>query len=441
MSKDTTPISVALLWRELLRWLALCTVLSVVVGSVVAFFLWALDQVTALQWHYVWLVYLLPAAGLISGWLYFRFGQNCELGSGQIYSRIQQFSRSSDSGDQQPNESPEAKVPWHMAALVLVGTLLTHLFGGSAGREGTAIQVGGALASGLATWLRLRPPDTATLLRAGVAAGFGAVFGTPFAAALFAVEVVGCRVSRLNTIITCLFSAVLADRMTTWWGVQHTRYAINGETVSAIDLGSLTKIGMLSVAFGIVAWLFLRMTNWISLKSQRLIAAPWLRPVFGGLVIIALAWLINSRQYLGLGVEPNPLHPQDDCITSSFSSAGIDRLSWLWKSLFTAVTVGCGFKGGEATPLFYIGATSGNALGTYCDLSIDLAAGMGLVAVFAAVNRTPLACTMMAVELFAGQDASPLSAACLMIYSLTSCLIATTICNIRQLKIQLSKSE
>jgi H+/Cl- antiporter ClcA len=246
-------------WRKLLRWLAICLVLSVLIGSLVAFFLWALDQVTALQWRHSWI--LLPIGGAASGWLYYRFGRDCEAGNSLIYAQVKLGLESETVEGRTILQSQDTKVPWRMAPLVLLATLVTHLFGGSAGREGTAVQMGGALASGLARWLRLTQADTATLLQAGVAGGFGAVFGTPLAATIFALEVVGRGVSKFASLPACLFAAVVADGVTSWWGIEHTIYRINSDAFGSIEFLTVIKIVAIGVAFGAASWLFLQSTH------------------------------------------------------------------------------------------------------------------------------------------------------------------------------------
>lgn len=431
---STTGSSIVLQWRELLRWLAICIVLSVLVGSLVAFFVTALDSVTQIHWRNGWLLYFLPFAGIFSGWLYHRYGKDCEAGNSQIYAQVKQCSSTNAVGGIDAGEglhvgagpAPHDRVPWQMAPLVFIGTLVTHLFGGSAGREGSAVQIGGAIASGFARWLRLSRIETATILQAGVAAGFGAVFGTPLAAALFAIEVVGCKVARVVTLPVCLFCAIVADNVASLWGIEHTAFLMRADSISTISLFTLLKVVALAVAFGSAAGLFLQSTRLVVLVGQQWIVASWLRPAIGGLLINAIVLPLQWRQYLGLGVHSNPLEPQSVSIVTSFYSGGAEPLSWLWKTMLTAITVGSGFKGGEATPLFFIGATLGSVLGGLLQLPIDLAAGLGFVAVFAAATRAPLACTVMAIELFA-QDSSIGQATCLSLYAMAACVVATTV--------------
>jgi H+/Cl- antiporter ClcA len=379
-----------------LKWLAICLPLGAAVGSAVALFLWSLDQVTVLHWQYPWLLYLLPLAGILSGLMYHYVGQAAEGGNNLIMERIHQ---------------PGGGVPARMAPLVLIGTLITHLFGGSAGREGTAVQMGGSLAGTLCRWLRLGAEDARILLMCGVAAGFGAVFGTPLTGAIFALEVLAIGQMSYRALVPCLMASVIGDQANYAWGIGHTHYHIafsDGLPSSPeITLNWLLagKICIAASCFGLASVLFAELTHTLNRTCKRWIAVPWLRPAVGGCLVILIVWLIGDRDYLGLGVAAPPGNPGAVTIQSSFEPGGALWLSWWWKLLLTAVTVGCGFKGGEVTPLFFIGATLGHTLGRLLGVPVDLMAGLGFVAVFAGATNTPLACTIMAIELFApGSD-------------------------------------
>lgn len=376
--------------RFVVKWLALSGVLGAAVGSAVAFFLWSLDEVTLAHGRHPWLLYFLPLAGALSGLVYQRWGREVEGGNNLIIEQIHE---------------PGGGVPGRLAPLVLGGTLLTHLFGGSAGREGTAVQMGGSLAGTLGAWLRLDPDEMRLLLMAGVAAGFGAVFGTPLAGAIFALEVLTIGRMDYRGLIPCVIAALVGDRVTTAWGIAHTHYVIEppgGEAASAAFDGlRLAKVALAATIFGLASVLFAELTHGVNRLGKRLIAIPWLRPAAGGAVIVALVWLLGRRDYLGLGVVAGPGTPDAVTIVSCFRPEGAEWLSWWWKLLFTAVTVGSGFKGGEVTPLFFIGAALGHVLGVLLGVPVDWMAGIGFVAVFAGATNTPLACTIMAVELFA----------------------------------------
>ncbi|AXY72534.1 voltage-gated chloride channel protein [Paraflavitalea soli] len=391
MKKKAPSFEQLFIFRHLLKWTILTIPVAAVVGSLVALFLWLLDLATALQWHHQWLLYLLPLAGIIIHFLYQLWGKNAEAGNNLIMDEIHE---------------PGGGVPARMTPLVMITTLITHTFGGSAGREGTAVQMGGSMASLLGKWFRLSKEDTRIILMAGIAAGFGAVFGTPLTGAIFALEVLAIGRIQYNALIPCLMAAVFADIFCSAWGIKHTHYHINTFvtgpnpfTLLQVDFLLLAKIILAGIAFGLSGHLFARLSHYIKEQGNRYITKnKWLLPVIGGCLIIILTLLLNTRDYLGLGVLPS--HPGGASITTAFQPAGVSSWSWLWKLLFTAITVGTGFKGGEVTPLFFIGATLGNTLAVMTGAPVDLLAGLGFIAVFAAATNTPLACTLMGVELF-----------------------------------------
>ena len=398
-----------------LKWLAICVPCAATVGSAVALFLWSLDRVTELHWQNPWLLYLLPLAGLVSGALYHRFGKTAEAGNNLIMEQIHE---------------PGGGVPTRMAPLVLIGTLITHLFGGSAGREGTAVQMGGSIVATFGRWLKLNDADMRILLTSGIAAGFGAVFGTPLTGAIFAIEVLAIGRMSYTALIPCLIASIVGDQVNTAWGVGHTQYQVAwavsvSETASGMTLDwKLTgKVAIAAVCFGLTSVLFAQLTHGISSALKRTITIPWLRPAIGGILVILLTLALRDRDYLGLGVNANPGTPDAVTIQSCFLIGGAAMFSWWWKLLFTAVTVGSGFKGGEVTPLFFIGAALGNVLGQLLDAPVDLMAALGFVAVFAGATNTPLACAIMAIELFGHGNGSLLSSG-FVAYAAIACFLS-----------------
>ncbi len=389
---------------SVVRWAVIVTPMAVSVGSLCALFLWALDQATRLRFQYPWLLFGLPVAGAAIGLLYQWKGRAAQGGANLIVEQIHE---------------PGGGVPLRMAPLILVSTVVTHLFGGSAGREGTAVQMGGSLASGVAKLFRLDADDVRILLMAGIAAGFGAVFGTPIAGAVFALEVLAVGRIQYVALAPCLAAAILADWACHAWGVHHTLYHISylGQAADGgfhIEPWLLAKIALCGVAFGLVGLVFAEANHIFSALMKQVVPSPPMRPFVGGLIVIGLVYLCGTRDYLGLGVwspEPGAV-----TISSLFDGAHIHAWSWALKLVFTTVTLGSGFKGGEVTPLFFIGAALGNALSGVFGAPTDLLAAIGFVAVFAGASNTPLACTLMGVELFGSTHTVYIAVGCWVAY-------------------------
>lgn len=391
-------------WRSqsvlALKWIALLIPMAMAVGSACALFLWSLDLVTQTRFRHPWLLFLLPIAGFCVGWVYHAWGKPAEGGNNLIIDQIHE---------------PGGGVPRRMAPLILFGTVVTHLFGGSAGREGTAVQMGGSIAG---AFVRHLPLDRATgkiLLMAGVAAGFGAVFGTPLAGAVFALEVLTIGKVQYEALLPCFLAGLLADWTCHAWGIGHTVYQIQfpaGEfKVAPLLLG---KVLIAAVAFGLVSALFADLSHSLQATFKKAIRFAPARPIVGGIAVILLTYLVGTQDYLGLGVTAPEAGGVS--IVSFLNSPVIHPWSWLWKIVFTAVTLASGFKGGEVTPLFFIGAGLGNALAGVLGAPTDLFAALGFVAVFAGAANTPLACTLMGIELFGSTHAVYIAGACLIAY-------------------------
>ncbi|XZE34639.1 chloride channel protein [Pirellulaceae bacterium SH501] len=407
--RSTHPQHAIVLMRIVSKWSLLSVAVGICTGTMVALFLAGLDLVTEFHWRNPWLLYLLPIAGVVSIWMYRVAGKEADGGNNLILEEVYHYRRG---------------VPVRMAPLVLVGTWLTHLFGGSAGREGTAVQMGAAIAAGLGRWLSLSMEDVRKLLLCGVAAGFGAVFGTPVAGAVFAVEflVRGRVASRL--VVPCFLSALAGDQVVLLWGIDHTSYSI--AAVGDLHLLVMIKVVLAAICFGIASLLFSETTHWIQGSLKRWVATDWLRPVCGALVVIGLVHLFGTRDYLGLGVSAPPDRPNAVTIQSAFQSGGAGVASWFLKLIFTAVTVGSGFKGGEVTPLFFIGATLGHCLGLALGIPVGLMAALGFVAVFAGATKTPIASVIMAIELFAPHSPDAMRGG-FVIYAAIACFVANAV--------------
>ncbi|HEX4412616.1 MAG TPA: voltage-gated chloride channel family protein [Lacipirellulaceae bacterium] len=397
------------------KWFTIASLLGVGIGSAIALFLWSLERVTLYRFAHPAILFALPIAGIGIGALYQLFGKSCDGGNDLIIDQIHE---------------PDGGVPIRLAPLVLIGTVVTHLFGGSAGREGTAVQMGGSLAGGLGRWLKLSADDCRTLLMAGIAGGFGAVFGTPLTGAIFAMEVLAIGRISYEALVPCLIASIVGDYTVRAWGVGHTHYHISSlvgpgvlTTATPLQAMLLLKVAIAAAAFGLASVVFAEATHACNWAFKKVVRWPMLRPALGGVLVIGLAYALGTRDYLGLGTLAPPGDPHAITISSCFQQGGAGAWSWWWKILFTAVTLGSGFKGGEVTPLFFVGAALGNTLAGIFGAPVDLFAGLGFVAVFAGATNTPLACTIMGLEVFM-PGSSGLFESGFAIYLATACFLA-----------------
>jgi H+/Cl- antiporter ClcA len=371
------------------KWLFICALLGVSVGSVSAFFLVTLQWATDMRESHPWLIILLPLAGLGIGLLYHYFGKDVAAGNNLLIDTI---------------HDPKDFIPFKMGPFVLIGTIATHLFGGSAGREGTALQMAGSIADQLSRILKLGQADRIIVLIAAISAGFGSVFGTPLAGAVFALEVFLIGRLRYDAIFPAFLAAILASLVTDSWHVTHTHYHI--ALVPELSLSRVLLSLAAGVIFGVTAALFSKAIHQSGTLFKTRIPYPPLRPFIGGILVALGVWAMGTTKYIGLGIP---------VILESFEH-NLPPYDFLFKIIFTVITLSAGFKGGEVTPLFFIGATLGNALSYFIPLPVGLLAGMGFAAVFAGATNTPLACILMAIELFGAECAVYAAIACVVSY-------------------------
>ncbi|WP_263603609.1 voltage-gated chloride channel family protein [Chryseobacterium sp. PET-29] len=373
-----------------IKWLFISLIIGITAGTASAGFLESLSWATRFRESHAWLIAFLPLAGLAVGMLHYYFGKDVEAGNNLLIETI--------------HEPAKKIIPFKMAPFVYIGTIATHFFGGSAGREGTALQMAGAISDQFTKLLKLNEQDRKVLIISAIAAGFGSVFGTPLAGAVFGLEVFLIGKIRYNGIFPAFASAILADQVTRLWHVHHTEYLIG--VIPKNDFLPFIYSVIAGIVFGICAAAFSRLMHYGGFIFKSKFAYPPLRSFVGGIIIAAAVFAMGTTRYIGLGIP---------VIEEAFGEQ-LPLYDFVLKMLFTVVTLSAGFKGGEVTPLFFIGATLGSALSIFIPLPYGLLAGMGFVAVFAGATNTPLACTLMGIELFGAECGIYVAIACIVAY-------------------------
>lgn len=376
---------------HLVQWTLLGALVGAGAGASSAAFLESLSWATRTREHHPALLLTLPAVGFACGLAYHVVGGRSAGGSALIIDEVHE---------------PQTWLPRRMAPLIFVFSVFSHVAGASVGREGAAIQLAGAITDSVARVFRVQPPARRVLLIAAIAGGFGSVFGVPVAGAVFALEVLAVGRIRYDALVPAFVASLVGDRIVAALGVHHDPTPALG----AIDLTPLllAKVGVAGIAFGVVAIAFAEVTHIVKAQLARFVTWPPLRPVLGGVAIIAMTYAIDDRSYLGLSL---PL------ISRSLAGGiGVAAGAFALKLVFTSVSLGSGFQGGEVTPLFVIGATLGVTMAHLLDAPVELIAAVGFVAVFAGATNTPLACTITAIELFGATIAIPAAVACIVSY-------------------------
>lgn len=370
---------------SLLKWMTLASVIGILSGTASAYFLHSLEWVTHSRQANSSLILGLPLIGVFMGWGYHKYGANAIFGNHLVVGEA--------------NERKN-RIPLRMTPMVLTGTLLTHLFGGSAGREGTAVQMGASLADTVRRLLNLKSNDHRLVVMAGISAGFGSVFGVPFAGFIFGLEVQKVGRMRYNAVIPCLVSSILGDATAHYLQAPHARYPLLPQL--DLDLFLIMKCVMAGIIFGLFSIIFIESLRFLKKTWTQITPHKWIHPLFGGLLIVGLAFL-SGEQYLGLSLE---------LIEESMKPQALDFWISPLKLLFTSITLSAGFLGGEVTPLFVIGSTLGSAISPLLGVDPVFLACMGLVAVFAGCANTPFTCIIMGIELFGGGSAIYLGVIC-----------------------------
>ncbi|MBQ8584951.1 MAG: chloride channel protein [Butyricicoccus sp.] len=356
------------------KWTILALAVGIVVGVVGAVFAHAVTWATATRKAHGWLLYFLPFAGVFIVWLYRRCGMAKDTGTNRVLRAVRR----------------NGEMPLRTAPLIIVSTVLTHLFGGSSGREGAALQMGAALSAALNKVIPLDRKDDKIIKMCGMSAGFSALFSTPLAATVFAMECVTVGKMHYAAIYPCLLSALIAQMTALLLGGHPETFALTG--VPDLTAVSVVQAAVLGICCALIARLFCWMLGKAHHLYHHYLPNPYTAVFAGGCLVIVLTLIVGTRDYNGAGMD----------VIEHMLHEGASPIAFLLKIVFTALTLACGFKGGEIVPAFFTGAAFGAAFGGLLGMTPSFAGGVCMVAVFCGVTNAPLASLVLAYELFGG---------------------------------------
>lgn len=354
------------------KWILLALLIGGVVGGASSLFAGCLSWVTQFRADRPAVVLLLPFGGLLIVFLYQKIGKE-DRGTNQVLSTI----RSQD------------EVPLRSAPLIFIATALTHLLGGSAGREGAAIQLGGSIGNQLGRWIHLDEEDRHVIVMCGMSAAFSALFGTPMAAAVFALEVVSVGVMYYTALMPCMIASLIASQFAAGMGV--TPESFHVVDIPALSLETGLKMVIVAVGCAVVSIIFCMVLNAVAGLYAKWLKNPYIRVVVGACLVIAVTLLLRTDEYMGSGAE---------LIAKAVETGQTNTFAFLWKIILTALTMRAGFRGGEIVPSFCVGATFGCVMGNLLGLSPSICAACGMAAVFCGVTNCPITSILIAFEMF-----------------------------------------
>ncbi len=361
--------------RSSVKWVLFSLLSGCLIGFVGTAFFFAMNEVTSIRIAHPWMIFFLPAGGVLIVWFYRVLHDEADTGTNLILSAIH-------SGEE---------VPLRMAPLIFISTLATHLFGGSAGRESAALQLGGSIGNTLGKLFHFDEKDQHLMIMAGMSAAFSALFGTPMAAAIFSMEVVSVGIMHYSALVPCVVSALVAHGIATYMGASQEAFPLTD--VPSFSISTAVMLALLSILCAIVSILFCVMLHRSEYLYKKYIKNPYLRAAAGGCIIILLTLLVGNQDYNGTG-----MHVISQCITGD-----VRPEAFFLKMLFTALTLGAGYKGGEIVPSLFIGATFGCLFGSITGLPPAICTAVGMTSVFCGVTNCPITALLISFELFGYQ--------------------------------------
>ena len=375
---------------DVLQWCVYAVVVGVVCGTIAAAFGMVIDAATAARQKYDWLVWLMPVAGLAIVGMYHLSGITKPMGTNRVLLAVKE----------------EEGVAIRMAPLIYISSMLTHLTGGSSGREGAALQIGGSVANFIGRQFKLSHLDLRTITMCGMAAGFSGLFGTPLAAGIFAMEIADGTL-HYAVLLPCMLSSIVARVTAEKFGIQAAAFTVTG--YPDLTLHSVLAVLVFGVMCALLSILFVEVLHCIDWTYAQYLKNPYLRIAVAGLIVAAGTTLLGTRDYNGAGTE---------VIVRALAGEARPE-AFLLKILFTALTLEAGFKGGEIVPTFFIGATFGCTFAPLIGLDPSFAAALGMTALFCGVTNCPIASMLLSFELFGGQGLVLFALCCSMSYMLS----------------------
>ena len=361
-----------------LKWIIFAIIVGAIVGLCGAAFYFALSLVTVLRTQNTWLIFLLPLGGLGIVAMYRFLHNEKDTGTNLVISAIHS----------------DDELPLRMAPLIFVSTLITHLFGGSAGREGAALQMGGSIGNALGKLFRFDDKDKHVMIMCGMSAAFSALFGTPMAAAILPMEMVSVGVMYYIALVPCVISSLVAHGIAYSFGVSNEMFIIR--SIPKFGIITSIEISVLAILCALVSILFCVLLHKSEDLYKRFFTNPYIRVIAGGCIIIVLTLLVGNQDYNGTGINII-----EHCINGT-----VRPEAFLLKMIFTALTLGAGYKGGEIVPSFFTGAAFGCLFGNLLGFSPTLCTAVGMTAVFCGVTNCPITSLLISFELF-GYDGMP----------------------------------
>lgn len=377
--------------KNFLKWILLAVLTGLIIGGISSVFAGCIEWVTEYRNSHLWLFLLLPVSGLAIVFMYRKFGSR-DGGTNQVLAAI----RSKDD------------IPLKSAPLIFIATLLTHMTGGSAGREGASIQLGGSLGNWLGKIVKLDEFDQHVMIMCGMSAAFAAVFGTPMAAAVFAMEVVSVGVMYYAALFPCVIASIIAAKFATGIGIDPETFLVT--VVPELNIANGLKMVVIAAACSLLSILFCLLLKYTGKLYGKYLKNAYVRVVVAALLIIGLTVILGTKDYMGAG---------SGLIARAVEEGTARKLDFLWKMILTALTMRAGYRGGEIVPAFCVGATFGCVAGQLLGFSPEVAAAAGMVALFCGMTNCPITSMLISFELFGFSRAAYYLIAICISYSLS----------------------